>query len=248
MIQSIPESKRSKEVTALDLEIEDLPSERALGMLWLPEEDQFGYKIAIKERPKTRRGILSTMSSIYDPLGFIGPVVLTANQTLQDLCRLQLGWDDLIPDHHSAKWQDSLANLPRLSDFKVERCLKPKDYGQPDTVEIHHFCDASNIGYGTVSYIRMKNNDGIHGAFLTSKARVAPLKQVTIPRLELTAATVAVRMNNMLLKELQIPVNNVHYWTDSMSVLQYIQNETARFHKFVTNRVNLIREGSTPEQ
>ena len=248
VIQSIPESKRSKEVTPLDLEIEDLPSEKALGMLWFPEEDQFGYKIAIKERPKTGRGILSTMSSVYDPLGFIGPVVLTAKQTLQDLCRLQLGWDDPIPDRHSAQWQDWLANLPRLSDFKVERCLKPKDYGQPDKVEIHHFCEASNSGYGTVSYLRMKNNNGIHCAFLTSKARVAPLKQVTIPRLELTAAAVAVRMNHMLLKELQIPVNNVHYWTDSMSVLQYIQNETARFHTFVTNRVNLIREGSTPDQ
>ena len=225
VIHSIPESDRSKEMAEVDMDKEDLPNERVLGMLWSPERDQFGFQIAIKDRPPTRRGILSSVSSVYDPLGFVGPVVLTAKQILQDLCRQRYDWDDQIPHVHLTRWQERLRDLPMLSEFGVERCLKPKNYGNPDRVHIHHFCDASEAGYGVVSYMRMKNDKGIHCSFLTSKARVAPIKQVTIPRLELTAATIAVKVNNMLAKELQLKVDEVHYWTDSMSVLQYIRNE-----------------------
>ena len=248
VIHSIPESDRSKEMAEVDMDKEDLPNERVLGMLWSPERDQFGFQIAMKDRPPTRRGILSSVSSVYDPLGFIGPVVLTAKQILQDLCRQRYDWDDQIPHVHLTRWQEWLRDLPMLSEFGVERCLKPKNYGNPDRVHIHHFCDASEAGYGVVSYMRMENDKGIHCSFLTSKARVAPIKQVTIPRLELTAATIVVKVNNMLAKELQLNVDEVHYWTDSMSVLQYIRNETARFHTFVANRVHVIREASIPDQ
>ena len=195
VIHSIPESYRSKEMAEVDMDKEDLPNERVLGMLWSPERDQFGFQIAIKDRPPTRRGILSSVSSVYDPLGFIGPVVLTAKQILQDLCRQQYDWDDQIPHVHLTRWQEWLRDLPMLSEFGVERCLKPENYGRPDRVHIHHFCDASEAGYGVVSYMRMENDKGIHCSFLTSKARVAPIKQVTIPRLELTAATIAVKVN-----------------------------------------------------
>ena len=249
VIHSIPESDRSKEMAEVDMDKEDLPNEKVLGMLWSPERDQFGFQIAIKDRPPTRRGILSSVSSVYDPLGFIGPVVLTAKQILQDLCRQQYDWDDQIPHVH----HDPLAGVAQRSTDVIrlwckESCLKPENYGRPDRVHIHHFCDASEAGYGVVSYMRMENDKGIHCSFLTSKARVAPIKQVTIPRLELTAATIAVKVNTMLAKELQLSVDEVHYWTDSMSVLQYIRNETAHFHTFVANRVHVIREASIPDQ
>ena len=247
VMRSIPEAERAKQVKGLDLN-QNLPQEKALGMLWSVENDSFGYKIDLKKQPSTRRGILSTVSSVYDPLGFIAPAILPAKQILQDLCRRQCGWDDPISDHNLIQWQKWLSDLPGLSNFEVERCIKPENYGEPERVQIHHFCDASEIGYGTVSYIRMENDCGIHCSFLTSKARVTPIKQVSIPRLELTAATVAVKVNAMLHKELKIEVDDVHYWTDSMSVLRYIENTTARFQTFVANRVNIIREGSTPDQ
>jgi hypothetical protein len=248
VIEAVPEMERAEKLKSLDLTQDDLPTEKALGMLWFAEADSFGYKIEPKVQPSTRRGILSTTSSVYDPLGFIGPVVLTAKQLLQDLCKQQYGWDEQIPEPNRSRWQEWLVDLPKLADYRVDRCLKPKNYGAPKRVQIHHFSDASESGYGTVSYMRMENDHGIHCSFLTSKARVVPIKQVTIPRLELTAATVAVRVNTMLLKELQIQVDEVHYWTDSTTVLHYIENETARYHTFVANRVNLIREGSTPNQ
>lgn len=85
-----------------------------------------------------------------------------------------------------------------------------------------------------------------HCSFIMGKSHVAPLKQTTISRLELTEATVAVRTNKMLLTELDMPIDRVVFWTDSMAVLRYIQNRTARFHTFVANRLAVIHEGSQP--
>ncbi|CAC5375223.1 unnamed protein product [Mytilus coruscus] len=110
---------------------------------------------------------------------------------------------------------------------------------------LHQFSDASESGYGTVTYLRLENAFGeIHCSFVMGKARVTPLKTITVPRLELTAATVAVRTNKMLLNELEITIDRCIFWTDSMSVLRYILNEYARFQTFLANRLAVIHEGS----
>ena len=86
----------------LHLIVYKLPIERALGIQWSAESDEFYFKIVIKERPLTRRGILSVMSSIYDPLGLLSSVILPVKVIFQELCRLKLGWDDTIPDEYHA--------------------------------------------------------------------------------------------------------------------------------------------------
>jgi hypothetical protein len=96
VLQSIPSEERAKEVKDLDLNQDKLPIERALGVQWCAESDEFGFKIVIKDRPQTRRGILSVVSSIYDPFGFLVPVILPAKLILQELCRMKLAWDDKI--------------------------------------------------------------------------------------------------------------------------------------------------------
>ena len=142
-----------------------------------------------------------------------------------------------------------MTTLPKLTCLSIPRCYKPDGFEELTSIQLHHFCDASEIGYGTVSYLRLENDDGDkHCAFVMSKSRVAPMKQVTIPRLELTAATVAVRVNNMIMKELDMPIDKTFYWTDSMSVLKYINNESRRFQTFVANRVAIIRDSSDPSQ
>ncbi|XP_077978766.1 uncharacterized protein LOC144434185 [Glandiceps talaboti] len=250
VLESIPEEERAKEVKNLDLDQDNLPMERALGMCWDVETDKFGFLIQIKDKPVTRRGILSVVSSVYDPLGIVAPAVLPPKMILQDLCKQKLGWDEQIPAKQQKKWEKWLVDLPKLEDgFSVNRCMKPKGYGEAVSTQLHHFSDASESGYGTVSYIRMVNNeDKVHCAFMLGKSRVAPLKQVTIPRMELSAATLAVRVDKSIKKELDMKVDETFFWTDSMTVLRYINNETARFHTFVANRVTVIREGSTPAQ
>ena len=134
-----------------------------------------------------------------------------------------------------------------LSEYKIERCLRPASYEQAESISLHHFADASEVGYGTVSYLRMENSEGeTRCSFLLSKSRVAPLKQVSIPRMELTAASVAVKIDQVIKREL--PVKRTYFWTDSQTVLRYIHNTTARFQTFVANRLAVIQDGSSPDQ
>lgn len=131
----------------------------------------------------------------------------------------------------------------------MDRCIKPVDFGLVKHAQLHHFADASEAGYGTATYIRMLNQENrIQVTFLLGKARVTPLKAVTIPRLELTAAVLAVRVDSMVKAELNIQLEDSVFWTDSTPVLKYLNNEDRRFHTFVANRMSTIRELSEPSQ
>lgn len=242
LLAIIPEEERTKEVKTLNLDRDKLPVERALGTQWDVESDTFTFSTVVKTQPITRRGILSVVSSIYDPLGFLAPVVLSAKQILQELCKAKLGWDEKIPEEHADRWKRWLDQLVLLDEFSVSRCITPHDFGEIASAQLLHFCDASEVGMGTVSYLRLTNcRDEVHVVFIMGKAKVAPLKQTTIPRLELAAAVLAVRIDRLLKTELQIPLDESAYWTDSQSVLKYIGSATARFKTFVANRVAMIQ-------
>lgn len=197
-LAAIPEKDQAKEVKDLDLDQDTLPIERALGVQWCVQSDCFKFKIAIHDKPPTRRTILSVVSSIYDPLGILAPVILPAKKILQELCRLKLSWDETVPACYAQQWSEWKESLHLLSGFELDRCFKPDHYGCTSFAQLHHFCDASEKGYGTVTYLVQKNEDNqVHCAFVMGKARVAPLKHTTIPRLELTAATMAVCIDKM---------------------------------------------------
>ncbi len=165
---------------------------------------------------------MSVVGSVYDPLGFLAPFVLPAKLILRDLCREKITWDE------------------EIAGKKAERWL---------SFQLHHFADSSENGYGTVTYLLLTNDhDQKSCTFMLGKSRVAPLKQVTIPRMELTAATIAVKMDRMLRQELQINLEDSNFWTDSTTVLRYIENDSTRLKTFVANRVSLIREASKPSQ
>eukprot|EP00112_Aurelia_sp_Birch-Aquarium-sp1_P003366 Seg1376.1 transcript_id=Seg1376.1/GoldUCD/mRNA.D3Y31 product="Solute carrier family 35 member F5" protein_id=Seg1376.1/GoldUCD/D3Y31 len=165
------------------------------------------------------------------------------------LCRKKLAWDDPAPEEERQCWKQWLAELQTLQEFSVDRCFKPETFGEPNMTELHHFSDASEAGYRAVSYIRMTNNKGaVHCAFVTGKSRLSPLKYMTIPRLELSAATVAVKLDQKIRKELDCEIKKSIFWTDSQAVLRYIYNENRRFQTFVANRLAIIHEGSDPEQ
>ena len=126
----------------------------------------------------------------------------------------------------------------------IPRCLKPIDFGPITSSQIHVFCDASLTGYGVCAYLRLSNGDRFHSAFLMGKSRLASIKPTTVPRLELTAATVAVRIGCVLQQELDMHVDSITYHTDSTTVLHYIRSERKRFPVFVSNRVQLIHNFS----
>ena len=142
-----------------------------------------------------------------------------------------------------------MADLPKLSQFSVDRCVKPAGFDFISSSQLHHFSDASEAGFGSV-YFRLVNGQGaVHCSFLCAKSCVAPLKTITIPRLELSVAAISVKQDKVLKRELEIPISSLSiFWTDSTAVLRYVKNEMRRYHTFVANRVALIHDGSEPHQ
>ena len=116
-------------------------------------------------------------------------------------------------------------------------------------VQIHHFSDASEVSYGAASYLRFTDVDSkVHCSFIMSKTRLAPFKSLSVPRLELTAATLAIKLDKILTKELEVPINRSVFRTDSTPVLHYIKNEDKRFHTFISDRLTMIHNVSMPDQ
>ena len=115
--------------------------------------------------------------------------------------------------------------------------------------QLHHFSDASEFGYGTDPYLRKEAEDrSVKCSFVIAKSRAAPLQYVSVPRLELQAATIAGRVQCMILKETEVPITSSFFWTDSKITLQYINNESRRFKTYVANRVSEIRDASQPKK
>ncbi|XP_028408734.1 uncharacterized protein LOC114531301 [Dendronephthya gigantea] len=249
VLESVPESERAAKVKNLDFDQTSI--ERALGVGWNVSSDTFGFSVVIKDRPSTRRGILSVVSSVYDPLGFAAPFILIAKLILQDLCRSKLDWDDQIPEEHLNRWQAWLIDLPNLEKLAINRCFKPKTANQSgiNSIQLHHFSDASQNGYGAVTYLRTENSSGeVTCSFVMGKSRLAPIKPVTIPRMELSAAVVSTKLERMVKNELTLPIDQSYFWTDSTCVLRYIENTEKRFQTFVANRIASIHDASTPNQ
>ena len=241
VISEIPESERA--LSVVSLEIDDLPTETTLGLAWNVENDEFVWKA------RNRRGVLSVVCSLFDPLGFMAPYVMKGKLLLQELCRQKLEWDDIRGQREKEQWECWLGDLSRLQEIRIERCIKPKDFGEIKETQLHLFSDGSRVGYGAVAYLRVVDvDDNIHVAFVIGRARVAPISEITIPRLELTAAVVSLKLSKMIQEELQFSVDSVTYWTDSTSVLKCIYNEKKRFHTFESNRLTVIRSGSSRSQ
>ena len=238
VLSQIPMNSRSPRVRTLD--IGSPLEERALGVGWDLDADELLYKVGVMDKPLTRRGLLSMLSSVYDPLGLASPFILPARCIVQELCRTKHAWDDMIPQQQAEAWASWIRDLQGMSDVRFSRRVQDGD-GEV-TRELHHFSDASEIAYGVASYLRVERPDGVVSSQLVmAKSRLAPLKPLTIPRLELCAATLATRQDAMLRRELDVEIASSHFWTDSTLVLQYVRSEDRRFHTYMSNRVTEIR-------
>ena len=154
-----------------------------------------------------------------------------------------------IPEHLILEWERRQRDISLLAKIKVPRCYKPDDFCQIKLAELHNFSDASGKGYGQCSCLRLTDDSGrIHCSLAMLKSRVTPLEQIIVPRLELTPALVNAIVGNSLLKELDYDQIDEIYWTDSRVVLGYIFNNARRFHTFVSNRIQQIRDLTSVDQ
>ena len=249
VLNSIPIEKRAKELQMCDLSVlTGLPAGRALGVVWNVEGDTLGFRIQFSQKALSRRTVLSDVSSIYDPDGRGCAFVLPGKKILQEITGQKKDWDAPVSVEHAERWNIWKTDISSIETMNQPRCLVPAEFGKPVSQSLHCFSDGSTTGYGQATYLRSTNISGQHHvALVTGKSRVAPLKSVTIPRLELTAATVSVKVGSLVIEELDIPNLPVVYWTDSTIVLGYIDNETTRFNTFERNRINTIHRLSQKE-
>ena len=223
---------------------------RALGVRWNVFSDSFGYEVNVTSAKRliSRRSILGFVNSVYDPLGLSSPWIIPGRLLLQAATRKGLGWDEEVPEEIQVKWAEWIDRLKILCDIQFPRCLITGPFFD-GYHEFHVFSDASQLAYGACVYLRCINSLGkVSINLVAAKAHVAPLKQQTIPRLELQAATTAAKLAATVREHLGISNSLTHYWCDSQIVLAYISSETRRCKTFVANRVGTIRSLTAPSE
>lgn len=246
LISHLPKEIRSESSVQWLNQTDMDPQEPALGLRWMCCSDTLHYKSRQLERnPPTMRNIYRVLASQYDPLGFLVPFTTRAKVLVQQLWDKKREWDDpLLPSDLLSAWNEWEGELQHLDNISLQRCYVSPELDKSDSRrELHIFCDASQQAYGSVAYLRTEDAAGkVEVAFLTARSRVAPKRQMSMPRLELCAALTGAQLASLLTKELTLPLCRVVLWTDSTTVLTWIQSESCHFKVFVGTRIAEIQE------
>ena len=223
---------------------------KTLGIKWDTKEDVFYLSIA--ELPPlhnlTKRKLVSDIARTFDVLGWFSPTTIKMKILLQRLWELKVDWDDPLTPSIGEMWLQWRTELDALSRKPIKRCYFPKDT-RIVTTELHGFCDASESAYAAVIYLRMIDTSGtVHISLVASKTKVAPIKRLTIPRLELCGAYLLTQLLLHIKQVFNIPLNRVYAWTDSTIVLNWLVGSPRRFKTFVGNRISSIVDSIPPDR
>lgn len=219
---------------------------KILGLQWNPGSDSFSFLVSNTNTICTKRGILSDIARMFDPLGFLTPITLLAKYFMQLLWSAGLQWDDPIPPDIQARWHQFKTQLHSISQIHIPRYVFQKT---ALNIQLHGFCDASERGYAAVAYFRLAFPDNpvkIH--IITAKSKVSPLKRISLPRLELCAALLLAKLVAEIIKTYTNYINSqeIYAWSDSTVALSWIKASPHRWKTFVCNRVTQIQENLPP--
>ncbi|XP_070851469.1 uncharacterized protein [Drosophila suzukii] len=208
----------------------------------------------------TKRSILSTVARLFDPLGYLAPVIIAAKILLKEVWSFRierkdeppasLDWDDPLPDQLAERWRQLIQELPDIEEIHIPRWLG-FDLRHASTLQLHMFCDGSSMAYAACAYLRASCTDGsVQVNLLAARSRVTPVKPLTIPRVELSGALLCTQLADWIVNQLQASHHtiSVHYWSDAMIVLYWISGDPKRWKTFVSNRIGAILEASSPSQ
>ena len=222
---------------------------KTLGIRWIPHLDYFTFKI--KQQPNsniiTKRKMLSEIASLYDPLGWIAPVIVVAKILMQKLWLCGCTWDAEVAKDIQPQWKIYQECLSQLETLKIPRWIGFAKGIQ--NIQLHGFSDASMSAYAAVVYVRITDEHGnVNTTMLTAKTKVASIKPVTIPRLELCGAALLAKLLHITRQDLQLSTVPIIAWTDSMIVLHWVKNHPAKWKTYVANRVVEIQEMISPDK
>jgi len=184
---------------------------------------------------------LKVVMSVYDPLGFLAHVVVKGKILQQDKWRSGIGWVDELPTGLNDRWESWLEELKGIEAVRIPRCYS-RDLITATKTTLHVFCDACEKALCAIAFLRVEHFEEIEVSIVAVKTRVTPLKPLSIPRLELQAAVMASRLSNCILKEMDIEISEVTFWTDSMTVLRWIRSDARAFKPFISPRLGEILE------
>ncbi|XP_050309972.1 uncharacterized protein LOC126745954 [Anthonomus grandis grandis] len=228
------------------MQVDAYKGSSVLGMRWDTAKDTLGVKIDLERpdellsRPVTKRFMLSLTQRVFDPIGFTCPATLYPKILLQQTWEKSMGWDIPVEEEMAHNFRLWIKELPFLMEIKIPRWVECDDARQ---LSIHTFCDASKSAFSAAVFLRgIGHNGRVFVHLLTAKSRVAPLKKLSIPRLELMAAVIGVRLFNSVKRNLKINAE-AFFWTDSSTTLFWIQHEE-EWATFVWNRVEEIRKST----
>ncbi|XP_041926339.1 uncharacterized protein LOC121690066 isoform X1 [Alosa sapidissima] len=248
VLEAFPSEDCIQAKKEVDLSGDESPTQRSLGLLWEIASDTFTFSVSTDTKPFTRRGVLSMVNSVFDPLGFLAPVTIQGRDLLRDLNSETSEWDTPLPEDKLRKWEAWRNSLQDLRHFHISRMYTGICPTKAERVELHVFSDASVKAIGAVAYLRAIQGDTVDVGFVMAKAKLAPQSDPTIPRLELCAAVLAVEIAERIQDELDLKLDATKFYTDSKVVLGYIYNQSRRFYVYVHNRVLRIRQSTIPEQ
>ncbi|XP_062558241.1 uncharacterized protein LOC134223121 [Armigeres subalbatus] len=220
---------------------------KTLGLIWEPRIDVFRFKVPEwNSSVICKRSVISDLARIFDPLGLIGTVTVSAKIFVQSLWKLKVSWDEPLQNELREQWAEFRISLSRLEFLEIPRWIAYRKNCL--SVELHGFCDASTKAYGACIYVRCTHSDRtITTNLLVAKSRVSPLaelgkkrKQLTIPRLELSSAVLLAHLYEKTVAS--IPVSSQSYFhTDSMIVRYWISSNPSRYQMFVANRISEVQ-------
>lgn len=219
---------------------------KTLGLLWNPGTDCFQYRTNSiwRQTTPTKRIVLSEVASLFDPLGLLAPLVVAAKIFLQALWADGLNWDEPLKQHMAEYWVSYRSELSAIESLNVPRWL---GYQTSNTHQLHGFCDASEAAYGAVVYLRSTNAHGmVTVRLLTARTKVAPVKKVSLPRLELCGAQLLANLLAFVKSSLNQPTINCRAWCDSTVTLAWIHKPSHCWQTFVANRVSIIQALTEP--
>ncbi|XP_036319310.1 uncharacterized protein LOC118733830 [Rhagoletis pomonella] len=233
---------------------ESFSPEKVLGMYWRPSSDDFNFEVKFNYTDKTvldglrsptKRELLSIVMSIFDPIGFLCHFTIVAKLILREVWSYRVRWDEDIPVEVNSAWERFRKQIPN-----VTQCHIPRPYFDNKTIkqlQLHIFVDASEHAFAAVGYWRYTTDCGKIGmSFVSAKTKTAPLKPLTIPRLELQAAVLGVRLKKIIFQEHSLKINEFFLWSDSSTVLHWINSEHRRYKPFVAHSVAEILDESKP--
>lgn len=225
------------------LTLGDNESIKTLGVQWSSRSDIFSFQVKNSNVSSvvTKRSMLSAIAKIYDPLGLVSCCIILVKIMIQLLWSLKLDWDSEIPSEMGAKWRQFQSKLPSLNDLRIPRFVLCDN---PVVIELHGFSDASKHAYCAAVYVKCVDSDGhITVKLLCAKTKVAPVKMLTIPRLELCGSLLLVQLMKKILNSVIFPFES-YYWCDSQIVLHWLNSNPANLQVFVGNRVAEIQRSS----